>query len=200
MLERLFGSQLRAKLIGFLMTHADERYFVRQIAVLIHEDPTNVSRELARLAKSGILVSYQAGREKYYQANKNSSIFEELRSLAVKTTGLADVLRTALNPLSGQIRAAFIHGSFASGRDTAASDVDVMVIGDAPFKDVVQALQKAQSSLNREVNPTVYPVREFSDKMTTGHHFIADVVKGKKIFLIGDEHELAGLVSKPVAD
>jgi len=200
MLEYLFGSQLRAKLIGLLMTHADEKYFVRQLAELIHEDPTNVSRELTRLAKSGILISYQMGREKYYQANKSSSIFEELRSLAVKTSGLADVLRTALNPLSGQLRAAFIYGSFASGRDTAASDVDVMVIGDAPFKDVVQVLYKAQSSLNREVNPTVYPAREFSDKITKGHQFITDVVKGKKIFLIGDEHELAGLASKPVAD
>lgn len=200
MLEYLFGSQLRAKLIGFLMTHADERYFVRQIAALIHYDPTNVSRELTKLAKSGILISHRAGREKYYQANKSSSIFEELRSLAIKTSGLADVLRTALNPLSGKIRIAFIYGSFAAGRETAASDVDVMVIGEAPFKEVVHALQKAQSSLNREVNPTVYPVREFSDKMTQGHHFIADVVKGKKIFLIGDEHELARLASKPVAD
>ena len=200
MLEYLFGSQLRAKVIGFLMTHTDEKYFVRQLAGIIHEDPTNVSRELSRLAKSGILISHQAGREKYYQANRNSSIFEELRSLAVKTSGLADVLRTALDPLSGQLRAAFIYGSFASGRETSASDVDVMVIGDAPFKDVVYALQKAQSLLNREVNPTVYPVREFSDKMTQGRHFIADVVIGDKIFLIGDEHELAGLASKPVAD
>jgi predicted nucleotidyltransferase len=196
MLEMLCGSRLRAKVLGLLMIHADETYYVRQLAVLLREDSTNVSRECARLSKSGILLSHTSGREKYYRANTGSPIFQELRSIAVKTSGLADVLRTALAPVSGRIRAAFIYGSFASGGGCAASDIDVMVIGDAQFGEIVQALQEAQARLNREVNPTVYSVQEFSDKLKSGHYFIARVMQGEKIFLTGNDHELAGLASK----
>jgi len=195
MLDYLFGSHVRAKLIGLLMTHVDETFFVRQIAGLIGEDPTNVSRELKRLSKSGILITHKAGRETYYQANKRSSIYEELRNLAVKTIGLADVLRSALNPLSGRIHTAFIYGSLASGHYNSASDVDVMVIGNVLFNDVVQKLQQAQSVLNREVNPTVYPVKEFADRIQKNDYFISRVIQSQKIFLIGDEHELEELAS-----
>jgi len=71
MLETLFGSKLRVKLLRCLFTHQDERYFVRQLAGLTGEDSTNISRELARLAKVGLLTTETAGRQKYYQANKN---------------------------------------------------------------------------------------------------------------------------------
>jgi len=145
MLVTLFGSQLRAKLLGWLMTHPDERYFVRQIAGIIREDSTNVSRELKRLAQAGILSSSHEGRQKYFQANRDCQLFEELRSMAVKTFGLADILRAALLPHRNCIRMAFIYGSFASGRDTTASDIDVMVIGDIPFGDVVQALKRRRN-------------------------------------------------------
>ena len=200
MLASLFGSQLRANVISFLMLHADESFFVRQLAGLIHEDPTNVSRELNKLSKAGILVSHTAGREKYYQANGDSPIFEELRSLAVKTSGLADVLRGALVPFSGRIKVAYIYGSFASGDNTAASDIDVMVIGNVVFKDIVKAFNKSQSLLNREINPTVYPADEFVGKIESKNHFLLRVLEGQKIFLIGDEYELAGLAEKPLVD
>lgn len=87
MLETLFGSKLRAKVLRWLFSHPDERYFVRQLTLLLKEDSTNVSRELARLAKTGVLISTTEGRQKYYQANKESPLFTDLQGLVVKTTG-----------------------------------------------------------------------------------------------------------------
>lgn len=199
MLETLFGSKLRAKLLGWLMTHPGERYFVRQLTAILKEDSTNVSRELARLARAGILISESEGRQKYYQANRRYPAYEELRSLAIKTFAVRDVLREALRPLADLIRVAYIYGSFAAASITAESDVDIMVIGDVSFADVNQALRPVQEQLQREINPSVYPVAEFQTKLAGGHHFLGSVLKGDKIYLIGDEHELGRLEKERLA-
>lgn len=200
MLNKLFGSRLRAKVVGWLFSHPDESYFVRQLQGLLGEDPTNLSRELSRLAGMGILTLREAGREKYYQANRACPVYEELKGLAIKTSGVADVLRKALDPISTRIDAAFIYGSFARGEQDRNSDIDVMVIGSAAFSEVVHATSSTQMVLAREVNPTVYPVAEFRQKAQEGHHFITDVLSNPKIFLIGDERELAGLAGQRLAE
>lgn len=199
MLKTLIGSKLRAKLLGWLMTHPEERYYVRQLTAILKEDSTNVSRELARLARAGILIWKSEGRQKYYQVNQSCPIFEELRNLAIKTIGLGDFLRKALQPLADRVRVAFIYGSFAEGNANAGSDVDIMVIGDATFAEVNQVFRTAQERLNREINPSVFPVAEFQLKVAGGHHFLNSVLKGKKIFLIGDEDELGRLEKERLA-
>lgn len=190
MLANLLGSRLRAKLLGWLFSHPDERYFVRQLTALLGEDSTNVSRELARLEKLGILVSTLEGRQKYYQANRLCAVFPELRGLAIKTAGVADVLRDALTPMSDRISLAFVYGSMATGEATSASDVDLLVVGEVTFGEVVDGLQSAEETLRREVNPTVYPVAEFRAKLAASHHFVTDVVSRPKVFLLGNEDEL----------
>jgi uncharacterized protein len=193
MLETIFGSKLRAKVLGWLFTHPDERYFVRQLTNLLKEDSTNVSRELIRLEKTGVLVSTKEGKQKYYQANKKSPVYNDLHGLIVKTMGVADVVRSALSPSAEQIRAAFIFGSIASGKEDKASDIDVIVIGEISFGDVVSLLSVAEEKLRREINSVVYPVAEFKKKVKEDHHFVKTVLEGEKIFLIGDEGELRRL-------
>jgi predicted nucleotidyltransferase len=111
----------------------------------------------------------------------------------VKTAGLADILTQALEPLADDVRVAFVYGSLASGKESARSDVDVMVIGKASFGDVVKALRPAEARLSREVNPTVYPPAEFKAKLAAKHHFLTSVLNEPKVFLVGDEHDLEGL-------
>jgi predicted nucleotidyltransferase len=200
MLEALLGSKLRARLLGWLLTHPDERFYVRRLHAILGEDPTNVSRELARLAQMGILTCAVEGQQKYYQADRKCPVFGELRALVVKTAGLADVLREALRPLSSRIRVAFIYGSHAAGSANASSDVDVLAVGDVSFAEVVDALAPAQERLRREVNPTVYGAKEFRRKVAAGHHFLKSVLAGPKILLVGDSDDLAGLAEERVGD
>ena len=101
MLEILFGSRLRAKVLGWLYSHPDERFFVRQLTTLVGEDSTNASRELARLATIGILVSTTEGKQKYYQANRKSPVFKELNSMACKT-GLISATKTMVTTPKSQ--------------------------------------------------------------------------------------------------
>ena len=199
MLETLLGSKLRAKVLGWLFTHPDERYFVRQLTALVKEDSTNVSRELARLEKTGILVSNKEGKQKYYQANRQSSIFYELHGLILKTVGVADIIKKALEPRIADIKLAFIFGSVAKRAENRFSDIDLLIVGNITFGEVVDLISNAEETLNRELNPVVYTLSEFNKRLSENHYFISDILSGDKIFIVGDENELQPLVGKGLA-
>jgi len=199
MLETLLGSRLRAKVLGWLFSHPDERYFVRQLTALVKEDSTNVSRELARLEKTGILVKNTEGKQKYYQANRQSPIFNELHGLILKTVGVADIIKKALEPRIADIKLAFIFGSVARSTENRFSDIDLLVVGDITFGEVVDLISTAEGALNRELNPVVYTLAEFNKRLSENHYFISDILSGDKIFVVGDENELKALVGKGLA-
>ena len=199
-LEQLLGSRLRAKLLSWLLSHPGERYFVRQLAGILGEDSTNLSRELSRLESMGILSGSREGQQKYFQADPDCPIYPELRGLVLKTAGVGEVLRGALQPLAHRILVAFLFGSIAKGREAVASDVDLFVLGDLSLGEVVEAVGPIQDQLGREVNPTVYPPVEFRDKVTRQHHFLKTVLQGPKIFLIGNPRELERLAEVRVVD
>ena len=194
----LFG-QTRRLILSMLYGHPDEAYYLRQLARSTGAGLGAVQREIKRLAEAGILKRAVRGRQVFYQANPDCPLFNELKSLVVKTTGVADVVRTVLAPLTGGIKLAFIYGSLARLEQKSASDIDLMVVGGVSFGEVVSALATAQDTLAREVNPTVYSPAEFKAKLKGGHHFLTSVVRREKIFLIGDEHELARLGAKRLA-
>lgn len=193
MLAKLLGSRLRARLLGWLLLHPDDRYFVRQLESIIGEDATNISRELAKLATMGIVTSHSEGRQKYYQADVDCPVYTELRGLVLKTVGLVDTVRTALEPLADRLKIVFLFGSFARGQEKTDSDVDLMAIGEVTFGEVIASLESAQTNLGREINATVYPVTEFRDKLRAGNHFLNSLMGQEKIFIIGGERELEGL-------
>ncbi|MGH9562290.1 MAG: nucleotidyltransferase domain-containing protein [Terracidiphilus sp.] len=145
------------------------------------------------------MVRKTIGRQNFYQANRNSPIFPEMRKLLLKTSGVSDVLREALTPLTQSIDVAFVYGSMADQRDRASSDLDLMIIGSADFNEVVSRLGKAQEKLRREINPTVYPSEEWRSKLGSGNHFLTSVLNGRKVFVIGTEHDLRELSSKRLA-
>lgn len=190
MLNQLFGSRLRAKLVTWMMLHRDERYFVRQIALLLKEESKNVSVELARLTAMGLLKVRQEGRQKYYQANVSCPVFTELRGLVLKTAGLGDVLKNALKPLAHRLRVVFIFGSFVKGDETTESDIDLFILGDTGLKEISAVLAPAGRQLRREINPVIYVPQEFRKKIKERQHFATHLLKEKKFFLIGGENDL----------
>lgn len=189
-LETLLGSRLRAKVLGWLLTHPSERFFVRQLKGILQEDATNLSRELTRLQRLGLLLCCPEGKQKYYQANQQSPLFPELQGLVLKTSGLADLLRESLEPLRCSIRWAFVYGSMASGTMTAESDVDLMVIGSCSSRELTVAVHPVQQQIGREINLTVYPEEEFREKIEERHPFIETVLRESKLLLIGEANEL----------
>src|SRR5262249_20957768 len=195
----LFGKTRRA-ILALLYGHPDESYYLREVVRSASSGQGAVQRELQRLTEGGILRRVLRGRHVYYEANRQCPIFHELHGLVVKTVGVADVVREALGGLQNQIKIAFLFGSIARGEARPGSDVDLLVVGAPSFGDVVAALAPAQERLGRDLNPTVYPVAEFRRKMGEGHHFLRTVLQGPKVFLVGDEHELARLAQGRLVD
>jgi predicted nucleotidyltransferase len=165
MLETLLWSKLRAKLLGWLFTHPDKRYFVRQITALVGEDSTNVSRELARLEKIGILISTIDGRQKYYQANAQSPVFAEIKSLVSKIydqIGSPRVKNISVpkNTIARFCRRHHIHrlslfGSVLRNDFGPDSDIDVLVEfepGHVPGFGIVDMESELSRVLGRKVD------------------------------------------------
>lgn len=195
----LFG-RTRRNVLGVLFGRPDEQFYLRELARVAEVAPGAIQRELARLTEAGIILRSVRGNQVYYQANATCPIYAELVGLITKTVGLTDVLRSSLAPLVQGIRVAFIYGSVARGELTKGSDVDLMIVGSINFSQVVAAIAPVQQKLAREVNPTVYPVAEFRRKIAEGHHFLQTVTREPKVFLVGDERELAGLAQERLGE
>jgi predicted nucleotidyltransferase len=150
----------------------------------------SLHRELKLLTDAGLLSRQTMGNQVRYQAERNCPIFHELAGIFRKTSGLADIIRTALQPLAPAITAAFIFGSVARGEEQATSDVDVCVIGAASFTDVVVVLADMRQKLGREINPVVMTCEQFTAKQVVGEQFTTRIMNEPKLFLIGNEHDL----------
>ncbi len=196
----LFGkTKTRRAILSLLYGHPDESYYLRQIVRTTGFGLGPIQRELKQLTEAGLIRRSESGHQVYYQADPASPVFRELKSLITKTVGVADTLRNALAPLADHIILAFIYGSIARGEEKRQSDIDLLVVGSTSFSEVVKALRRAQETLGREINPTVYPAEEFRSRIAEEHYFIREVLSGEKIFVIGDEHELKRLAGERLA-
>lgn len=193
--EVLFG-KTRQRLLAWLLSRPDESFFLRELTRATGSGLGPVQRELAQLERAGIVSRHMRGRLTYYQANAACPILPELQAIVTKTSGVVDVLRRALTALADRILLAFVFGSFARGEERGASDIDVMIIGNVAFGDVIDALATAQDTLKREINPVVYSQEEFGAKARDGHHFVTQVVREPKAFVIGGPNELGRLGPK----
>ncbi len=184
-IEKLFGSRIKGRVLSWLFTHTEEEFFVRQLAAILKEDPTNVSRELARLEHLGILTSARRGNLKYFRVSRDCPFFEDLKGLVLKTAGVYGQIRDAVDAVPG-IKWAFIYGSFAKGEERAESDVDLLIIGKVDLNTLDTALRDLETKLGREINYILYDVREFRAKKKKKDGFLMDVLGADKLLLVGD--------------
>ena len=189
----------RGAILALLFGHVDEMFYLRQIVRASGYGLGPVQRELKLLTDARIIRRSVRGRHVYFQADSQSPIFPEIRSLITKTAGIGDTLRHALSPMAGHIKVAFVYGSMARGEEKQHSDIDLLIVGEVSFSDVVINLQAAQKAIGREVNPTVYSSADLRTKLREKHHFLTSVLKEPKIYLIGDENELRRLAPKRLA-
>jgi len=190
MLDVLIGSADRAKLLKVLLLEQDSAMYLRELASRAGVSPSGAHQELTKLVRIGLVKKEGKGRLTFYRIDDRNPITPELRSIFVKTVGVADVIREALKPLTDSIRTAFIFGSFAKADIRPESDVDLMIVGEAALSDIVDALHSTEQKIGREINPSVFPPDEFRERVDAEEHFITSVLKEPKLFLIGDEREL----------
>jgi predicted nucleotidyltransferase len=184
-------SQVQLRVLSQFMGQPARSFQVREVIKLVGSGRGAVQRELKKLTAAGILNVSALGSRKVYQANPQSPIYDELRGIILKTVGLLEPLRLALKRFSQKIDLAFVYGSVAKGKDTARSDIDLMIIGDdIAYGEIYGALQKAEKSLLRPVNPTVMNLTEWKEKITNQNSFVSKISQQPKLFIFGSENEL----------
>ncbi|HXT50976.1 MAG TPA: nucleotidyltransferase domain-containing protein [Thermoanaerobaculia bacterium] len=188
--DALFSS-VEQRLLALLFGQPDRRYQSSELVRLARTGNGATQRVLARLTAAGLVTVTEVGNQKHYQANRSSPIFEELHGLVVKTVGLVEPLRAALDPLASRMRAAFVYGSIAKGTDRARSDVDLMVVSDElGHADLFTALAPVESVLARAVNPTVFGSDEWRLKRAKEDSFASRVARGPRLFVVGSANDV----------
>lgn len=185
-LADLLFKEYRRRVLGLLLLHPERAYHVREIARLTGTVAGTLHKELSKLADAGLLVKMAQGNQVAYQANRNNLIFEELASLLRKTSGIANVLAEALAPLAPQIDFALVFGSVASGKARVDSDIDVLIVANASFSEIVKVLYPAQQQLRREINPKLYLPEEWRLALAEGSAFVRELLEKPSIKIIGD--------------
>ncbi len=183
--EGLF-SKVQLRVLALLFGQPERGFQGAELIRLAGSGVGAVHRELTRLVSSGIVSVQPLGRQKIYSANRESPIYGELHGLIVKTVGLSQPLRDALEPFVDRIKYAFIYGSTARGDDTAASDVDLMIIGDElAYPEVLAALLPVEKAIGRTVSVNLMNSEEFGRRLLRSDSFITRVMSLEKITLLG---------------
>jgi len=194
MLELLFSSTARVKVLALFLLNSETSFYQRQISSLTGLPIHAIQREVDRLRTLGLLVSSARGNQVHFQVNRDFFLFPELRAIFLKTTGLAALIGTALQK-TAQITSAFVYGSYAANQETIASDIDLLVVGDLSSRALHATLQEAEGVAHREINYVLFSPEEFRMKVQAKDGFLQNVLAGPKLFLVGDEDALRALVA-----
>jgi len=177
----------RQGILAATLVQAEKAWYAAELAHRLGVPSSSLQRELHDLSEAGILKTSRQGRMVYYQANRDSPVFPDLRGLLLKTAGLVDVLAEALKPVAAKVATAFVYGSIAAGSDEADSDIDLMVVGQVSPQDLALPLRRARESLGREINPTVYTPAEFERKHAANDPFLRQVLDRPKLVVLGKQ-------------
>lgn len=190
-LSNALFSKVQQRVLGLIFTHPERSFYTQEIIRSVNSGTGAVERELSRLRRSGLVSVEHIGNQKHYRANRDAPIFQELRGLILKTVALSAPLKSALEPYAKAIDVAFVYGSVAKGTDTAASDIDLMVIGDdLNYSDLYGALQGTESTLGRKVNPMFLSSKDWKRKAAQKGSFVGKVIALPKLFVLGSESDL----------
>ena len=178
------GSKLRSKILSYFFTSPEKSLYVRELGIILDEDPGNLSRELRKLAREGIFVSSTKGRVKFYSLDKRYPLFSDLKNIIFKTDGIEGSLRRLVSEYA-RIDLAFIYGSYAKEKEKGSSDIDIVVVGSFPRDEFTRKLRALESRLNREANFNSYTRAEFDKESAKKGGFLNMVIKDKVILLKG---------------
>ncbi|MFQ5905067.1 MAG: nucleotidyltransferase domain-containing protein [bacterium] len=194
MIEKLFSSKARVEILKLFLFNPDETFYQRSISKTTRQRIRGVQREVARLESVGLIERSVQGNRVYYKSNRDCPIFEDLTRIFLKTVGVARVLKESFRK-GGKVKIAFIYGSYARGEESLLSDIDLLVIGSISSRELSRVLSKEKEELGREINYVVFTERELVEGVRKRDHFVREVLKGEKVFVVGSEDELKAIAT-----
>ncbi len=193
LLTEILSSRVRAEIFRLLFGFDPAELHLREMVRASECSVGAVQTEMKKLSRLDLVLPRRDGNRLYYRANPDHPLYTEIRAMVLKTVGLVDILREALGKSPG-IEVVFVFGSLAAHGEKAHSDIDLMVIGTVGPREVSRLLNGTSALLSREVNPFVVNTSEFVRRRNEGDHFITQVLESPRLFVIGNDNDLAKMV------
>lgn len=182
-------SKLRKKLLILYFSNPEKEFYLRELERITGFFVGNIRRELNRLLQEGIFKKQKKGNLLYYCLNIKSPLYNEIKSIVFKTIGIEGLLKKRLAKMKG-LHLAFIYGSFAKGKEMADSDIDLCLIGSLDEMELIKEIRFIENQSKRIINYIIYTIEDFENKVKRKDSFLLDIIKGTKIFVIGNQNEL----------
>jgi len=192
LLPEILSSKVRAEVFRLLFGVNDEPLHMREIERRSGCAIGTIQSELKKLLRHDLVQKRKDGNRLYYQANKTHPLYPDIRNLVLKTNGLVEIIHNALLKAE-TIQIAFVFGSIARQEENSRSDLDLMVIGNLGLRNLTEMLSKIPPIIQREINPYVLSKKEFTERRERKDHLITNIMNSKKIFIIGNENDLAAM-------
>jgi len=192
MLEKLFGSKARVSLLTLFCLNPGKQFYVREIERKTNLSYISVSNELKNLQEFGLLKSKFNGNQKNFWIDEHFVLYEDLQKIILKTEGVTKTIMDTFSSLKN-VDFLFIYGSFASGKANVQSDLDLFIVGNASYEELIDIIVKNEKEIGRPINFTIYKQEDLVTRIKNQDSFIMNVVKEPKIMLIGDENEFKAL-------
>jgi predicted nucleotidyltransferase len=188
-LTQILSSQVRAEIFRLLFNGDKTSIHLRDLQRRSGLSIGTIQKEIAHLKKLDLVTSERDGNRLYYTANTDHPLYRDICGLVEKTSGIAQRIKEALSTIKG-VEFAFIFGSYAKGEEKSYSDIDLMVIGNVGLRILSSVFKNITEHTQREINPHIYSMKSWKEKLKQHDHFIKSILSEKKIFLIGDEDVL----------
>lgn len=179
----------RAELLNLFLTNPDRDFYMQEIGRILGKKPGAFQRTLNNMVSEGILTSEYKANARFFKANKKCPIYKELKSIVFKTVGVQGSIKEVLEEISN-IKFAFIYGSYAKAKEASLSDIDLAIIGNPDEDKLIKELDRLEGKFQREINYKLYTLQEFRKEVKEKEPFILEILRDKKIMLIGSESEL----------
>ena len=200
MIDKLFGSKTRVKLLHLFMNHPGQSFYVREITRLIDEQINSVRRELSNMLEVGVITSDTSDNKLYYQVNQRYEFYTALRAIfaaepiraeqtgPTNAEGVNEQHVAIINEIPS-VRLALFSGVLVKG---SMSPVDVLLVGNLPAQKVKAAMAMIEKLEGREINYTVLPYDEFYYRLSVRDRFITEVLAGKHSVAVDKDNVLGG--------
>jgi predicted nucleotidyltransferase len=185
MLEKLLKSKTAADVLGALLFSSP--LHLREIARRVGKSPIHVQKELTSLSELNLVLNYKVGNLSMWEMNKNAPLYPEIKSMYLKTDGLGVLLGKLLE--GEEIVFALIYGSFAKGKESEKSDIDLFLVGQADEKKLITAISEAEEKTGREVSYILWREGEFRKNAGKKHHLLLNIRNNPIIWIKGDKDE-----------
>ena len=185
-LAQLLSSQVRAEIFRLLFNGNKTSIHLRDLQRKSQLSIGTIQKEIGHLKELDLVIPERDGNRLYYTANTGHPLYNDICGLVEKTSGVIEKLKEILSRIK-EVECAFIFGSVAKGEEKSHSDIDLIIIGNVGQRSLSSKFKEITMQTEREINPHIYSIKSWKEKLKKKDHFVKTILNDKKIFLVGDE-------------